>query len=157
MKNDLLQVLDESLHVTFDRATDSVEVTGAGDGERKAYAEVTMTIEQARRELRRDKERIRARIPNTYTMWFKRPPRLEAREVVDLRHNLSPTDVSNHFTGAPFTVLGAELWTCYGSTPEGRTTFRSHGVEFRFAKSALKGRCCLEEGQMPYLRFWKLP
>ncbi len=76
-------------------------------------------MSEARHQVRTESALLKAaRTPHTQTVWLKPPCRLEADERVTIQHNLSPSDVTNHFTGAPFTLLGAELWTCYGC--EGR-------------------------------------
>ena len=98
-------------------------------------------------------------IPHTETVWLKdQRCVLVPGENYELEHNLRPTDVINHFSGWPVTVTGAELWTCCGSGGEDRVTTPG-GTAFFFSQSTLTGgrsRCCLREGQMPYLRFWKL-
>lgn len=69
----------------------------------------------------------------------------------DVEHNLSPTDVTNHFSGAPFTLMGADLWTCYGSV-----NTQTSGSFFSFSSvgERRRGRCCLELGQLPYFLYW---
>ena len=85
---------------------------------------------------------------------------LRPGEKYELEHNLRPTDVINHFSGWPVTVTGAEVWTCCGIGGEDRVT--SHKVTFFFSESSGsprsggRSRCCLREGQIPYLRFWRL-
>jgi len=44
------------------------------------------------------------------------------------------------FSGWPITVLGAELWTCYGAMEEGETTISSNGVKFTFSESKRAGK-----------------
>ena len=73
---------------------------------------------------------------------------------------MRPTDVRNHFSGWPVTVIGADLWTCSGKAPDGKLSVEADGVLFTFAESRLPAvggaRSCLEEGQLPHLWFWKL-
>ena len=147
-------IADERVHVTFDRTTDTVSVYTA-EGKRVAELEQTMTTADARRAIRDP-----GHIPHTMTVWA-RDQRciLRPGEDYELEHNLRPTDVINHFSGWPVTVTGAEVWTCCGSGGEDRVT--SHGVTFFFSESTSsrgggRSRCCLREGQIPYLRFWKL-
>ena len=92
------------------------------------------------------------RIANTTTIWLERPIWLERGVSYDIEHSLRPTDVKNHFSGFPFTVAGAELWTCFGRSID---PLVDEGVAFSFGKSSQGGRCCLEEGQIPFLKFWK--
>ena len=103
-----------------------------------------------------------------------------ASDVIYRRTLWQPTDVKNFFSGWPITRLGADLWTCYGRpkgtelTPTWSNTYgldgyeratiplstsdsRTHpefGLEFSSA-TRRQGRCCLEEGQMPFFLLWK--
>ena len=85
------------------------------------------------------------------TTFLDKPLLMESDQDYDLEHNLIPTDVTNHISGAPITILGADLWTCYGNRCEkdnkGFFTFKS--VEER-----RRGRCSFEEGQLPYFLYW---
>lgn len=69
----------------------------------------------------------------------------------DVEHSICPTDLEYHFSGAPFTLLGADLWTCYGSINQ-----KTKGNFFNFSSVGERraGRCCLEQGQIPYFLFW---
>ena len=106
-------------------------------------------------------------------MWYE-------SDVIYRRTLWQPTDVKNFFSGWPITRLGADLWTCYGRpkgtelTPTWSNTYgldgyervtiplstsdsRTHpefGLEFS-AATRRQGRCCLEEGQMPFFLLWK--
>ena len=145
-------IADEQAHGTFDRTTDTVSVYTAEE-KRVAEVEQISTIADLRKGLRDPWH-----IPHTMTVWDQ-PCVLRPGENYELEHNLRPTDVINHLSGWPVTVTGAEVWTCCGSGGEDRVT--SHDVTFLFSKSSSSrggglSRCCLREGQIPYLRFWKL-
>ena len=70
-----------------------------------------MNTEQTKTEARRP-----GRVVHTMIVWFERPPFVERNEAVEVEHNLMPTDVTNHFSGAPITLLGADVWTCFGDS-----------------------------------------
>jgi hypothetical protein len=142
------EIADESLSVTFDRTTNSVDVHQEC-GEVVAHAEATATTADARRMLSEV-----GHIPNTCTVWLGDVCVLEANERYDVEHNLWPTDVRNHFSGWPITVIGAEVWTCYGKG--GGPEVITNGVRFTFGQSTKGRRCCFEEGQMPFFWFWKM-
>ena len=48
-------------------------------------------------------------IPHTMTVFLDKPLLIEANQDYDIEHNLIPTDVTNHFSGAPITLMGADL------------------------------------------------
>ena len=50
-------------------------------------------------------------IPQTVTT-FDKPILIESGQDYDIEHNLSLTDVTNYFSGAPITLMVADLWTC---------------------------------------------
>ena len=50
-------------------------------------------------------------IPHTTTT-FDKPFLIESGQDYDIEHNLSPTDVTNYFSGAPITLTLADSWTC---------------------------------------------
>ena len=141
-------------HVTFDRTTHTVSIYTA-EGKRVAEIEHTTTTSDLRKAVG-----DAGHIPHTITLWAgDQCCVLRPGENYELEHNLRPTDVINHFSGWPVTVTGAEVWTCSGSGGEDRVT--SHDVTFFFSESSSsrgggRSRCCLREGQIPYLRFWKL-
>ena len=132
-----------------------------------------MTTAEAKHALRQP-----SHVPNTNPVWLPIPCLLEPFTIYDIEHSLKPTDVTNHFSGYPITKLGAELWTCYGNggqkevvalagedTEEEKkkndqrwsnSSSRSSATVFRFSPSRRAGRCCVEEGQIPTLFFWKL-
>lgn len=68
-------------------------------------------------------------IPHTQPLRFPQPLRLERDVHYDLEVVLYPTDVSNHYSGAPITLCGAEIWTCHGRG--GKLRQSCHGVSFR--------------------------
>ena len=89
--------------------------------------------------------------PHTRTIFFDKPLHIEAGQDYDIEHNLIPTDVTNHSSGAPITILGADLWTCYGKKYE---KARSGFFSFKSVDDRRRGRCSLEEGQLPYFLYW---
>lgn len=112
--------------------------------------EQIMTTEEARKA-----SKCPSHVLNTNPVWLKPPCPMEALVIYDIEHSLKPTDVTNHFSGYPITKLGAELWTCYGNG--GTKEVQGEGsTMFRFSQSRRAGRCCLEEGQIPVLLYWKL-
>ena len=88
---------------------------------------------------------------HTMSVFLDEPLLMEKGQTYDLEHNLRPTDVTNHFSGFPFTLMGADLWTCYGTKLENQSVFQFSSVGDR-----RRGRCCLEQGQIPYLLLWPL-
>ena len=150
-------IADERANVTFDRTTDTVSIYTA-EGKCAFEVERTSTTADLRKAIGDS-----GHIPHTMTVWAATGNQycvLRPGESYEVEHNLRPTDVINHFSGWPVTVTGAEVWTCSGSGGEDRVT--SHGVTFSFSESSGpsrgggRSRCCLREGQIPYLRFWKL-
>ncbi len=61
------EIADESLHVTFDRTTDSVRVVNSESAEEVASAQSTMTTAEARAALK-----FEGHIPCTCDIWFGR-------------------------------------------------------------------------------------
>ena len=51
-------------------------------------------------------------IPHTMTIFLDKPFPIESGQDYDIEHNLSLTDVTNYFSGAPITLMVADLWTC---------------------------------------------
>ncbi len=141
-------LFNDSLEITFDRATTCVSIWD--ENALLATAEVTMTTEEAKVAA---KEPGRS-LEDTHEMFFKRPIVLVAGRMYDIEHTVHPTDVVNHYSGWPITQLGAELWTCYGVASA--SVMASGGVTFTFADSSRGGRSCLWQGQLPFVRFWTL-
>lgn len=143
-------LFDETLNVTFDRTTTTVKVYDnsglVGD------TEVIVSNSEAKT-LAKDPKR---RLKNAFDIDFRKPIPLSPALTYDLEHSLIPTDVTNHYSGWPITRLGAELWTCYGRRAYEGSTCEASKVKFEFAESSQGGRCCAEEGQIPYLLFWRL-
>ena len=101
------------------------------------------------------KEAVRVdRMANTTTVWFQEPVMIEKNELYVLRHCLQPTDVTNHYSGFPVTLLGANIWTMWGKGGSPKTEMNE--VQFKFQDSNMRGRSCLKEGQMPNIYFWKM-
>lgn len=90
-------------------------------------------------------------IPHTMTIILDQPLLIEAGQDYDIEHNLIPTDVTNHFSGAPFTLFGADLWTCKGKRCE---KDKEGFFDFKSVNERRRGRCSLEEGQFPYFLYW---
>ena len=142
-------LFDEDANITFDRSTTTVNLWDVVDEILLSSACVIVDTAQAK------KLALEARVPNTVTICFDSPCQLKSGRGYDIEHNLLPTDVTNHFSGAPFTHFGADLWTCWGvqkqaKSPNGRFFRASSCKEIR------RGRCSLEEGQLPYICFWPL-
>ena len=111
-----------------------------------------MNTEEGRRLV---KKKIPNKVKHTMNVWLDDPIILEKNVGYEIEHNVLPTDVQNHFSGYPITTLGADLWTCHGSTKTPVVT--SSDAQFLFSDPfGITGRSCLWEGQIPYLRFWKL-
>ena len=128
-----------------DRSTTTINIWSVSD---KSNLLATRTIVTNTAEARANIKV--AWVPHTMAVQLQPPLCVQAQETVDVEHNLQPTDVTNHFSGQPFTLLGADLWTCYGNANQTRSelfTFSSVGDRRR-------GRCCLTEGQLPYVLFW---
>jgi hypothetical protein len=83
------------------------------------------------------------------------PPALPRDTEYTLELVLFPTDVTNHYSGAPFTRCGAEVWTCYGRGGQEQVGHR--GTNFTFGPGGRGGRSCLGEGQLPGVLYWPLP
>ena len=62
------------------------------------------------------KQKFQNNIPNAMTIWLDEPVLMLNNIPYEVEHHLVPTDVVNHCTGWPLTTMGADLWTCYGST-----------------------------------------
>ena len=79
-------------------------------------------------------------IPHTMTIFLDKPFLIETGQDYDIEHNLIPTDVTNHFSGAPITLQGADLWTCYGRRCEEKNCEEneSHAENEFFSKSTKK-------------------
>ena len=78
-------------------------------------------------------------IPHTMTIFLDKPFPIESGQDYDIEHNLIPTDVTNHFSGAPITLQGADLWTCYGRrSDENCEGNESHVENELFSKSSKK-------------------
>ncbi len=144
------EVLDEELSVTFDRSTHSIGLFD-DNGLEMARGQLTRTTREGREAVRK---RSTFYPRHTASVVFEKPfPVLEADRDYDLEHGLYPTDVENHYSGFPFTRLGAELWTCFGDGGNASQTVED--VQFRFSPCPRKGRDCLVQGQIPFFLFWK--
>jgi len=170
-------ILDLEANVTFDRTTATISCWDSESSEPISETSLTMTTDQARKAVKTRPPEYPA---HTMALHLKKPIVLEPGISYEIEHNLQPTDVKNFFSGWPITRLGADLWTCYGRpkgtelTPTWSNTYgldgyeratillstsdtRTHpefGLEFGSA-TRRPGRCCLEEGQMPFFLLWK--
>ena len=155
------ELLDPEAIITFDRVTTSIKIwsiTPSNDPKKEYSTELlssktlVMNTEEA---IKLVKIKFPNKIKHTMTVWFDEPVILENNIGYEIEHNILPTDVQNHFSGYPITTLGADLWTCYGSTKT--PTLIANNIQFSFSDTfAITGRSCLWEGQIPYLMFWKL-
>jgi len=140
-------LLDESIEIVFDRGTTILSLYR----DNKLVAQtVDITTTAEARATARHKDHI----PNMDIMRLSKPIMLESDVCYDMELVLYPTDVTNHYSGAPLTRCGADLWTCYGKG--GNNVLKSHGVTFKFGLSSRGGRSSLSEGQIPWLLFWPL-
>lgn len=140
------QLLDLDATITFDRCTTTVRVWTCS-GQLVINNEQIMNTQEAR---------TYAKSPlviesHTIPIHFDCPMLVKPSIAYDVEHNLLPTDVTNHFSGAPLTLMGADLWTCYGSKI---ITNDDDIFEFRTVEERRRGRCCFEQGQLPYLLYW---
>ncbi|XP_059091697.1 uncharacterized protein LOC131887181 isoform X1 [Tigriopus californicus] len=143
------ELLDESLNITFDRTTTTVNVFEKATGNLVANQKSIWSTKNARRYARSQKP-----MPNTYPVFFGTPCLLTKGQAYLVEQSIQPTDVQNHFSGWPVTILGAEIWTCHGD--QGSQLIETvHQVQFEFMESE-RGRSCHSEGQMPYLLWWIL-
>ena len=102
------------------------------------------------------KNALKAMFKHTFTVFFEKPLILRNGGKYDVEHNLLPTDVTNHYSGFPITQLGADLWTCYGSNENNTLESEFGFMKFSSVGDRRRGRCCLEQGQLPYLMYWPL-
>ena len=124
------ELFDQSLTITFDRSTTKITLYRLND-QFISEAESTTSTEEARNLVRKRDSSIFP--PHTHTIYFPRPyPLLEKDLEYRLEHNLRPTDVLNHYSGAPFTKLGAEVWTCLGNGGNPRIEVEDFGINFNF-------------------------
>lgn len=87
------------------------------------------------------------------TFFLEDPLFMNQDEAFDLEHNILPTDVTNHYSGFPITLTGADLWTCYGSMDESDQKYNPFWT-FGSSIERRRGRCSLQSGQFPYILFW---
>ena len=152
------ELFDPDARITFDRTTDTVNIYEVDKDTEKpiliSSKSVTMNTEEAKILVKKKKQN---RLTNTMTIWLDdEAVILHKNATYEFEHNITPTDVVNHYSGWPITTLGADLWTCYGIAKS--FMVESHGTNFMFQEPfGLKsGRSCLAEGQIPYFIFWKL-
>ena len=138
-------ILDMESPIVFDRSTTTINIWSAHV---KSTLLATRTVVTNTAEARANTKV--ALVPHTIAVQLRPPLHVKAEEAIDVEHNLQPTDVTNHFSGQPFTLLGADLWTCYGISSQTSSKF----FTFSSVGDRRRGRCCLNEGQLPYLLFW---
>ena len=147
-------IIDLDLTVVFDRTTTTIniwKVQGSAAGSLVASQSVIITTAMARAKiLQKDENHV---LDHTRTIFLSNPLCLSEAEKIDVEHNLIPTDVTNHFSGQPFTLMGADLWTCYG-IPAATDDAKANFFSFSSVGSRRRGRCSLHEGQLPYILFW---
>ena len=147
-------IIDFDLTVVFYRTTTTIniwKVQGSAAGSLAASQSVIITTAMARAKiLQKDENHV---LDHTRTIFLSNPFCLSEAEKIDVEHNLIPTDVTNHFSGQPFTLMGADLWTCYG-IPAATDDAKANFFSFSSVGSRRRGRCSLHEGQLPYILFW---
>jgi hypothetical protein len=142
-------LFDDDGIILFDRTTTTINVWHQSI----LVATQTVIMDTAQARI----ESLRAIVPHTTTVAFERPPILELGQAYDIEHNLLPTDVTNHFSGAPITIMGADLWTCYGSQEDNTNScLFSSWFKVSSCMERRRGRCCVENGQLPYILYWPL-
>ena len=116
------ELLDPEAIITFDRTTTSIKIwniTPSNDPKKENFTELlssktlVMNTEEA---IKVAKKKFPNKVKHTMTVWFEEPVILERNVGYEIEHNILPTDVENHFSGYPITTLGADLWTCSGTT-----------------------------------------
>ena len=153
------ELFDPDIHITFDRTTTTINIwrcvsknTEKESANLVTSKTLTISAEEAKKLA---KQKVQNNIPNALTIWLDEPVLLINNMSYELEHHVVPTDVVNHYSGWPVTNLGADLWTCYGSTNS--PIVKSDKTIFTFSEPLLKsGRSCVMEGQIPYLIFWRL-
>ncbi len=141
-------LFDEDAHITFDRTTTTVNVWNE-DNHLVGSDTCIMSTDETK------KLALLARVMHCFTVSFDTPCLLEGDKMYDLEHNLLPTDVTNHYSGAPITNLGADLWTCWGTAIDA-SELKATRFQFSSCKDRRRGRCSLSEGQIPYVFYWPL-
>lgn len=144
---DFDELLDDEATITFDRSTTTINIW---QSENLLVSQNQVVDTAMARRYAVSKDVIER---HTMTVFLETPLGMTKGQSYDLEHNLIPTDVTNHFSGFPFTLMGADLWTCYGSKIE-----KQSKAPFQFSSvgERRRGRCCLEQGQIPYFQFWPL-
>ena len=155
------ELLDPEAMITFDKTTTTIKIWSTlryEDNTTNTFDKLLsdqihiVNTEQARTLARK---KFANKVKNTMTVWLDEPIMLNNNVSYEIEHNIFPTDVQNQYSGWPITVLGSELWTCYGTTKSPSSV--SNEITFTFSDPVFKsGRSCLWEGQMPYFMFWKL-
>ena len=153
------ELFDPDVQITFDRTTTSINIWGcvSNDAGRESAnlissKSITMNTEEAKTLA---KLKVQNKIANAMTIWLDEPVTLLNNVAYEVEHYVIPTDVVYHYSGWPITTLGADLWTCYGSTKS--PIVKSNQIIFNFSEPLSKpGRSCVMEGQIPYLMFWRL-
>ena len=155
------ELLDPEAMITFDKTTTTIKIWSTPQNEHKTKNNcekllsdriLIVNTEQARKLAR---EKFANKVKHTMTVWLDEPLLLNNNVSYEIEHNIFPTDVKNQYSGWPITVLGAELWTCYGTTKSLLSV--SNEITFTFSDPMFKsGRSCLWEGQIPYFMFWTL-
>jgi len=138
------EILDLSVPVVFERITTQFSIFHE---EQLLDQKVSiMNIAEARK-----KVKLKDHVPHIETILLTTPIRLEKNIWYDLELIIYPTDVTNHYSGYPITLCGAEVWTCYGNN--GKENIKIQEVEFRFMDSIRGGRSSVTEGQIPAILF----
>ena len=59
--------------------------------------------------------------------------------------------VLENVISAPITLMGADLWTCYGTKCDNS---QKEFFTFKSVDERRRGRCSYQEGQLPYFLYW---
>ena len=145
-------IMDLDQIVVFDRTTTTINIWNVQQSSNQAARLIAcqseiITTKMARAKILQKGDQV---WEHSRSIFLSKPLCLSQGEKIDVEHNLVPTDVTNHFSGQPFTLMGADLWTCYGVHTDAKSNFFS----FSSVGSRRRGRCSLYEGQLPYILFW---
>ncbi len=146
---DFQELLDQDATIVFDRTTTTINIWHAKTQKQISTQTLIMDTNQARRHALKNQ----VVVPNSMSVFLDRPLILGQGEMYDIEHNLLPTDVTNHFSGYPITLMGADLWTCYGQAIFDDQD-KLQPMIFSRVGERRRGRCSFLEGQLPYFLFW---
>ena len=116
-------IMDLDQIVVFDRTTTTINIWNVQQSSNQAARLIAcqseiITTKMARAKILQKGDQV---WEHSRSIFLSKPLCLSQGEKIDVEHNLVPTDVTNHFSGQPFTLMGADLWTMPNPT-----SFRSH-------------------------------